>query len=66
MTTTQTRQDGAVDLPHGMQPDPNPVPGCVSCDHIATDRDRAKANGDASAVSDCNVRLNRHSRDVHA
>ncbi|GAA2229782.1 hypothetical protein GCM10010360_61360 [Streptomyces nogalater] len=40
--------------------DPRPVAGCAHCDKVAQDRDRAKANGDASGVSDCNVRLRRH------
>ncbi|OCC07520.1 hypothetical protein A3Q37_06684 [Streptomyces sp. PTY087I2] len=39
---------------------PRPVAGCAHCDKVAQDRDRAKANGDASGVSDCNVRLRRH------
>lgn len=40
--------------------DPKPVPGCAHCDNVAVDRDHAKANGDASRVSDCNVRMRRH------
>ncbi|GAA3001974.1 hypothetical protein Sfulv_34490 [Streptomyces fulvorobeus] len=66
MTATQTTQDRAVDLPCGMEPDPKPVPGCAHCDHLAHNRDRARANGDGSGVSDCNVRLARHFKDVHA
>ncbi|MFJ1930541.1 hypothetical protein [Streptomyces sp. NPDC088131] len=45
--------------------DPEPVPGCAHCDKVAQDRDRCKANGDASGVSDCNVRLRRHLGDGH-
>ncbi|MFJ8394348.1 hypothetical protein [Streptomyces sp. NPDC094144] len=45
--------------------DPEPVPGCAHCDKVAQDRDRAKANGDASGVSDCNVRMRRHLGDAH-
>lgn len=45
---------------------PQPVPGCAHCDKVAQDRDRAKANGDASRVSDCDVRLRRHLGDAHA
>lgn len=45
--------------------EPKPVPGCAHCDKVAQDRDRAKANGDASSVSVCNVRLRRHLGDAH-
>lgn len=66
MTTTQTAQEKPVELPLNLEPEPKPVPGCAHCDKVAQDRDRAHANGDASAVTDCRVRLRRHLGDVHA
>lgn len=62
MTATQTKQGNATTE---LEP-PTPVPGCAHCDKVAQDRDRAKANGDASGVSDCNVRLRRHQGEAHA
>jgi hypothetical protein len=64
-TKTRTTQENPVDLPVRLNPDPKPVPGCAGCDVIAHDRDRAHANGDASRVSDCNVRLRVHLGDAH-
>ncbi|MGW5336038.1 hypothetical protein [Streptomyces bauhiniae] len=55
-----TTQENPVDLPMRLDRDPEPVPGCPLCDNIAHDRDRAHANGNASQVSDCNVRMRRH------
>ncbi|MFD4633341.1 hypothetical protein ACFVYR_34955 [Streptomyces sp. NPDC058284] len=66
MTTTKTTQEKPVDLPLSMERDPQPVPGCVHCDNVAMDRDRAQANGDASRVSDCNVRMRRHAEADHS
>ncbi|MEU6403010.1 hypothetical protein [Streptomyces sp. NPDC046985] len=60
MTTTQTTQADPAGLALRLQGEPKPVPGRPLCDSIATDRDRAQANGDASGVSDCNVRMGRH------
>lgn len=41
-----------------------PVEGCATCAELVTERVRARAQGDMSAVSDCNVLLRRH-RDGH-
>ncbi|WP_409472862.1 hypothetical protein [Streptomyces sp. HC307] len=65
-TTTQTTQEKPVELPLRLDDGPQPVPGCAHCDNIAMDRDRAHANGNGSAVSDCNVRLRRHLKDKHS
>ena len=62
---TQTTQGSPVNLPLRLDPDPAPAPGCAHCDNVAQERDRSKVNGDASGVSDCNVRLRRHLEDVH-
>ncbi|MFE5730313.1 hypothetical protein ACFQ7A_05275 [Streptomyces sp. NPDC056528] len=61
----QTAMGDPVVLPLRLEADPQPVPGCAHCDKIAMDRDPAKANGDGSRVSDCNVRLRRHLADAH-
>ncbi|MFJ8110008.1 hypothetical protein [Streptomyces sp. NPDC096132] len=39
---------------------PEPEPGCVICAHLARQRTQARAEGDLSRVSDCNVRLRGH------
>lgn len=65
MVKTQTTQESPLDLPLRLDSDPLPVPGCVHCDHVAMERDRAHANGDRSRVSDCNVRLSWHLTDAH-
>ncbi|MEU9997875.1 hypothetical protein [Streptomyces sp. NPDC050848] len=41
-------------------PDPEPVEGCAGCVELANVRDRARAGGDLTTVSDCNVFLRRH------
>lgn len=37
-----------------------PEPGCVICADLDRKRTRARAEGDHSRVSDCNVRMRRH------
>lgn len=37
--------------------EPEPVPGCAGCTELANVRDRARAGGDMTTVSDCNVYL---------
>jgi hypothetical protein len=44
---------------------PAPVPGCAACEELAARRDKARAAFDASAVTDANVLLRRHQREVH-
>ncbi|CAL9440758.1 hypothetical protein [Streptomyces sp. enrichment culture] len=41
-------------------PEPVPVEGCARCGELAALRGRARAGGDLSGVSDCNVLLRRH------
>ncbi|MGW0832269.1 hypothetical protein [Streptomyces prunicolor] len=60
MTNVQTTPGNPLDLPVWVEPDPMPVAGCAHCDNVAMERDRARANGDASGRSDCNVRMRRH------
>ncbi|MFF1292877.1 MULTISPECIES: hypothetical protein [unclassified Streptomyces] len=40
--------------------EPTPVEGCPGCVELANTRDRARAGGDYTTVSDCNVFLRRH------
>ncbi|MEU6110718.1 hypothetical protein ACWEJ7_10760 [Streptomyces albidoflavus] len=40
--------------------EPDPVPGCAGCRELANVRNRARAGGDMTTVSDCNVFLRRH------
>ncbi|MFI5754012.1 hypothetical protein [Streptomyces sp. NPDC051569] len=59
--TEPTRYSTApVELPLRWEPEPQPVPGCAGCTEPANVRDRARAGGDMTTVSDCNVFLNRH------
>ncbi|MCP9959836.1 MULTISPECIES: hypothetical protein [Streptomyces] len=49
-----------VELPLRLEPEPVSVEGCAGCAELADVRDRARAVGDMTAVSDCNVRMRRH------
>ncbi|WP_338673024.1 hypothetical protein V1460_08125 [Streptomyces sp. SCSIO 30461] len=49
-----------VDLPSRQEPDPDPVEECAGCSELAAVRDRARAGGDMTTVTDCNVHLRRH------
>ncbi|MFH9236663.1 hypothetical protein ACH4KO_07710 [Streptomyces anulatus] len=40
--------------------DPEPVEGCAGCGELAAVRSCARAVGDMTTVSDCNVYLRRH------
>lgn len=40
--------------------EPTPVEGCAGCIELANTRDRARAGGDWTTVTDCNVFLRRH------
>jgi hypothetical protein len=60
MSQTQTMQEHPVELPLAVEAVPKPVAGCATCDLLAQDRDRARANGDGSKRADVNVRLSRH------
>ncbi|MFE6667548.1 hypothetical protein ACFVFH_28815 [Streptomyces sp. NPDC057697] len=61
----QTVMGNPVNLPLRLDAAPRSVPGCAHCDKVAMDRDHAKANGDGSRVSDCNLRLSRHLAEAH-
>lgn len=49
-----------VELPLRLDLEPTPVEGCLGCLELAKVRDRARAGGDYTTVSDCNVYLRRH------
>ncbi|GBQ04230.1 hypothetical protein SSP531S_57220 [Streptomyces spongiicola] len=40
--------------------EPAPVEGCAGCTELAKVRDWARAGGDYTTVTDCNVYLRRH------
>ncbi|MEV0279670.1 hypothetical protein AB0I22_25210 [Streptomyces sp. NPDC050610] len=40
--------------------EPTPVPDCKGCAELAKVRDWARAGGDMTTVTDCNVRIARH------
>ncbi|MFD8958763.1 hypothetical protein ACFV0W_17870 [Streptomyces anulatus] len=40
--------------------DPAPVDGCAGCTELSAVRNRARAVGDLTTESDCNVLLRRH------
>ncbi|MBU3866050.1 hypothetical protein KN815_18800 [Streptomyces sp. 4503] len=40
--------------------EPAPVEGCPGCTELANVRDRARAGGDMTTVTDCNVYMRRH------
>lgn len=44
---------------------PDPVPGCRECLHIAVTRTNARSVGDYSKASDANVVLRTHLREEH-
>lgn len=41
-------------------PPPQPTPGCVICEALDQLRTQARADGNFSRVSDCNVRMRIH------
>ncbi|MFF8566116.1 hypothetical protein ACF06N_14270 [Streptomyces albidoflavus] len=53
-------QTGPVELPLRLDPEPTPVDGCPYCAELARVRSWARAGGDMTTVSDCNVFLRRH------
>ncbi|WP_380791152.1 hypothetical protein ACFE3N_14240 [Streptomyces albidoflavus] len=52
-------QTGPVELPLRLDPEPTPVDGCPYCTEPARVRSWARAGGDMTTVSDCNVFLRR-------
>ncbi|MFE9920482.1 hypothetical protein ACFYQA_02515 [Streptomyces sp. NPDC005774] len=64
MTGRQIAMDGPMHLGLPLT-DPDPVPGCKTCQHLAGQRDAAKKAGDPPRVSDCNVWIRRHPSHEH-
>lgn len=60
MTQPRTYPSEPVELPLSMELEPVPVDGCAGCAELANVRDRARAGGDWTTVTDCNVFLRRH------
>ncbi|MFF9075558.1 hypothetical protein ACF1BP_14500 [Streptomyces sp. NPDC014735] len=53
-------QTNPVELPLCFELEPTPVEGCAGCAELANVRDRARAGGDMTTVTDCNIFLRRH------
>ncbi|CAL9444756.1 hypothetical protein [Streptomyces sp. enrichment culture] len=60
MKERTTIHPAPLELPLWPPPEPVPVAGCAECAGLAGLRGGARARGDMSAVSDCNVPLRRH------
>lgn len=61
MTEPTRYSTTAVELPVRIGAlEPTPVEGCAGCVELASVRDRARAGGDMTTVTDCNVFLRRH------
>nr|WP_082317507.1 hypothetical protein [Streptomyces sp. NRRL WC-3549] len=61
MSEARTYPSDPVELPLRMgQLEPTPVEGCPGCTELANVRDRARAGGDMTTVTDCNVFMRRH------
>ncbi|MBB1255366.1 hypothetical protein H3146_18685 [Streptomyces sp. OF3] len=60
MTEVTRYSTPPVELPLRMDLEPTPVEGCAGCAELAAVRDRARAGGDMTTVTDCNVLIRRH------
>ncbi|MDT0423429.1 hypothetical protein [Streptomyces evansiae] len=61
MTEPKRYSAAPIELPLRVPaPDLSPVPGCAGCVELANVRDRARAVGDMTTVTDCNVYMRRH------
>ncbi|MER8003400.1 hypothetical protein [Streptomyces sp. NPDC095613] len=61
MTEPKRYPSAPVELPYQVgELEPTPVNGCAGCRELANVRDRARAGGDMTTVSDCNVLMARH------
>ncbi|WP_030249010.1 hypothetical protein [Streptomyces violens] len=61
MSEAKTYPSDPVELPLLMDVvEPKPVEGCPGCLELANVRDRARAGGDMTTVTDCNVFMRRH------
>ncbi|MFD4760916.1 hypothetical protein ACFWOJ_19090 [Streptomyces sp. NPDC058439] len=49
-----------IELPLNLDREPDPAPGCAGCAELVAVRDRARAVGDWTSVSDYNVFMRRH------
>ncbi|MFI6108636.1 hypothetical protein [Streptomyces sp. NPDC051310] len=61
MTEPRRYPSAPVELPlREPELEPTPVDGCAGCRELANVRDRARAGGDMTTVTDCNVLMARH------
>ncbi|MFJ5709602.1 hypothetical protein [Streptomyces sp. NPDC093105] len=49
-----------IELPLGLEREPEPAEGCAGCAELAAVRSRARIVGDWSTISDCNIFMRRH------
>ncbi|WP_455359979.1 hypothetical protein [Streptomyces sp. SYSU K21746] len=61
MTEPTRYSTAAVELPLRVgELEPTPVDGCAGCAELANVRDRARAGGDMTTVTDANVLMRKH------
>ncbi|WP_078624291.1 hypothetical protein [Streptomyces monomycini] len=60
MSEPKTYPSAPVELPLRFDLEPTPVEGCAGCAELVNVRIRARAVGDITTVTDCNVYLRRH------
>lgn len=61
MTEPRTYPSAPVELPlRGPDADPTPVDDCAGCIELDNVRTRARAGGDWTTVTDCNVLMRKH------
>ncbi|GCD41673.1 hypothetical protein [Streptomyces paromomycinus] len=60
MSEPKTYPSAPVELPLRLDVEPAPVEGCAGCAELVSVRVRARAVGDITTVTDCNVYLRRH------
>ncbi|WP_030375754.1 hypothetical protein [Streptomyces rimosus] len=60
MTNPTRHSTVPIVLPPPPETDPAPVDGCAGCAELVNVRERARAVGDLSSVTDCNIYLRRH------
>ncbi|MDG4530797.1 hypothetical protein N3K67_01265 [Streptomyces sp. AV19] len=60
MTEPTRFSSATVELPLRLVPELTPVEGCAASAELVAVRNRARAGGDLTTVSDCNVHLRWH------
>ncbi|MER6105841.1 hypothetical protein ABT115_26980 [Streptomyces sp. NPDC001832] len=60
MTEPTRHSAEPIELPLNLEREPDPAEDCAGCTELAAVRSRARAVGDWTTVSDCNVFMRRH------